>query len=191
MRVATRKTAMVGESGYDRLAGDRYYTQPWITRALLRVVRFRGKVWEPACGRGDMVDVLREAGYDTIASDIAGATLGCVGASELDFLTHGSPGDATFSIVTNPPYAHAEAFIRKSLELTQRSGGQVAMLLRNEYDSASRRRDLFERESFACKLVLTKRPQWIEEMDGKPRHNFAFYLWDWNHTGPATIRWLP
>ena len=125
-------------------------------------------------------------------SDIAGDALGCKNASMADFLDHDSPGDLTFSIVTNPPYISAEAFIAKALGLTKRAGGMVAMLLRNEYDCASSRRKLFEREEFAAKLVLTKRPRWIDaEHSASPRHNFAWYLWDWNHSGPARIEWLP
>jgi hypothetical protein len=44
-------------------------------------------------------------------------------AAETDFLKHGSPGDGLFSIITNPPYNCAEAFIRKALDLTDRASG--------------------------------------------------------------------
>jgi hypothetical protein len=189
-----KRSAMLGEAGFQRVEGDRYFTEPWVTRALLDRVRFRGLIWEPACGRGDMADVLVEKGYKVMCSDIAGASLGCVGAAEADFLTHGSPGDGTFSIVTNPPYNRAEAFIRKALDLTTRASGMVAMLLRNEYDCASSRRDLFERESFFGKFVLTKRPRWVDGLaqhSASPRHNFAWYVWDHHRAGPAVIRWLP
>jgi hypothetical protein len=188
------RSAMHGESGFARAEGDRYWTEPWVTRALLERVRFRGMGWEPACGRGDMADVLREAGYAVMVSDIAGDTLGCRNAGALDFLDATSPGDGSFSIITNPPYIHAEAFIRKALELTSRASGMVAMLLRNEYDCAAGRRRLFEHEPFAAKLVLTRRPRWVDEptqYKAAPRHNFAWYVWDWRHAGPARIGWLP
>ena len=63
-------TAMPGDSGFVRVSGDRYYTEPWITDTLMQRVRFRGPVWEPACGRGDMLNVIRRYDYETIASDI-------------------------------------------------------------------------------------------------------------------------
>jgi hypothetical protein len=193
--VATvRRSSMLGESGFTRAPGDTYFTEHWVTQALLSRVQFRGTVWEPACGRGDIAEVLIDNGYKVMISDIAGETLGCSGASEADFLTHSSPGDAMFSIVTNPPYTHAEQFILKALDLTERASGMVAMLLRNEYDCAASRRDLFERESFAAKLVLTKRPRWVEgngQQSASPRHNFAWMIWDWNHSGNARIEWLP
>lgn len=186
-----KRSTMLGEAGFERVEGDRYWTEPWVTQALLDVVRFRGLVWEPAAGRGDMADVIRDAGYQVMCSDIAGPTLGCKGAAEANFLTHTSPGDGTFSIVTNPPYIHAEAFIHKALELTARAGGMVAMLLRNEYDCAASRRDLFEQEPFACKLVLTKRPRWSDSNIASPRHNFCWMIWDYNHSGPPRIIYGP
>lgn len=187
-------SAMLGTPKYERREGDRYYTEPWVTRALLAKVRFRGLIWEPAAGRGDIADVLVDAGYKVMASDIEGDRLGCKGAAETDFLTCGSPGDGVFSLITNPPYDKAEEFLRKALDLTAHASGMVAMIFRHEYDCAGGRRDLFERESFSAKLVLTKRPRWLHEGEthvASPRHNFSWYIWDHHHSGPATMMWGP
>ncbi len=193
-RLPVLQSPMLGESGFERVEGDRYWTEAWVTGALLDAVKFRGTIWEPACGRGDMADVLTAAGYRVMISDIAGDSLGCRNAARADFLTHPSPGDALFSIVTNPPYTLAEEFIRHALGLTARASGMVAMLLRNEYDCAAGRRYLFEREAFAAKLVLTRRPRWVADLDqhsASPRHNFAWFVWDHHHSGPARVGWLP
>lgn len=183
---------------YERQADDLYPTPAWVTEVLCAAVRLRGPVWEPAAGRGDMVNVLREAGYDVRASDISGDRLGCDGCVEQDFLSMSvqalSPGKygEPFSIVSNPPYAHAEAFIRRALELTEPTRGMVVMLLRNEFDCAIKRRDLWARPSFREKIVLTRRPMWFEGPKvNHPRHNFSFAVWDHAHQGPPTIRWLP
>lgn len=189
-----KNSPMLGESGFERVEGDRYWTEAWVTQALLDRVKFRGLVWEPACGRGDMADVLTAAGYMVKVSDIAGAALGCKSAEQFDFLEHNELGDRLLSIVTNPPYTLAEAFIWKALALTEPWDGMVAMLLRNEYDCAAGRRPLFERESFAAKLVLTRRPRWKDAKDqhsASPRHNFSWFLWDHTHSGAAGIEWLP
>jgi hypothetical protein len=186
--------AMLGNGAFERVSGDRYYTEAWVTEALLDRVRFRGTIWEPACGRGDMVEVLRRYGYRVVASDIAGAELGCGGARAADFLTTPPLCTGEFSIVTNPPYTLAEQFIRAALRLTRAGGGMVAMIMRNEYDCAASRRDLFERRAFTTKLVLTRRPKWVDALaphSASPRHNFAIYLWDHRHRGPARIAWLP
>ena len=57
----TKHSTMLGEAGFQRIEGDRYFTEPWVTRALLSRVKFYDPIWEPACGRGDMADVLTEA----------------------------------------------------------------------------------------------------------------------------------
>jgi len=188
---------MLGTSGYARQPLDFYATEPWVTKALLDAVKFRGMIWEPACGRGDIVRVLEATGYKVIATDIVGDDLGCQAAGRADFLAphiiRGMPPLA-LSIVTNPPYEFAEAFLRRALKLTESHYGQVAMLFRNEYDCAAGRRDLFERPSFAAKLVLTRRPRWLDanaQHSASPRHAFAWYVWDHLHAGPATISWIP
>lgn len=188
-----RRSAMHGESGYERRPGDTYNTESWVTEALLDAIPFRMPVWEPAAGRGDMVAVLRQRfGFaDVIVSEIEGDRLGCVGAAELDFLI--SRNSAT-SIVTNPPYVAARRFIDHALALTRERAGMVAMLLRNEYDCAASRRDLFEEAPFAAKLVLTRRPRWLDDKgqhSASPRHNFAWFLWDHHHEGPPILRYLP
>jgi hypothetical protein len=179
--------AMIGHSGYERTAYDAYWTPRWCTEWLCEAVRFRGLIWEPAVGRGDIADVLTDRGYKVMISDIHDHGPNPVIA---DFLKADAPFDGLLSIITNPPYAEAGQFARKALELTQRSGGMVAMLLRNEFDCAKSRCDLFDREPFSKKLVLTKRPTWSDERKASPRHNFAWFIWDWHHVGPATIRYL-
>ena len=93
------------------------------------------------------------------------------------------------SIVTNPPYDQAEVFIRRALELTKPARGMIAMLLRNEYDCAMSRVDLFRKAPFALKLVLTKRPRWFKNDIASPRHNFAWFVWDWRQVGLPVIRY--
>lgn len=188
--------SMLGNGAFERVEYDRYWTEHWVTKALLDRIQFRGWIWEPACGRGDMVKVLIQAGYTVIMTDIAGADLGCQGAIKHNFLSDGAllnpPNE--FSIITNPPYVLAEKFIREALRLTKPDGGMVAMLMRNEYDCAATRRYLFEQPAFRAKLVLTRRPKWIDALaqhSASPRHNFAFYVWDHRHSGPAEIAWIP
>jgi hypothetical protein len=51
------------ETGYARVEPDLYPTPPWVVAALAEHVDLRGlTVWEPACGDGRMVEVLRQQG---------------------------------------------------------------------------------------------------------------------------------
>lgn len=184
-----RRSAIVGESGYARKAFDGYMTQRWCLRALLRVVHPRGLIWEPAAGTGNLVEEMLDYGYDVFASDIHDHG---PGYAAIDFLAASrtpAAGHDRTAIVTNPPYDNAEKFVRKALAMTKERGGSVSMLLRNEWDCAGSRLDLFRRSEFAAKVVLTRRPRWDDDNKASPRHNYAWFCWSWANTEPATILW--
>jgi len=164
------------ETYYERRAWDHYETEPWVTEVLLRHESF-ARVWEPAAGKGAIVNVFKMNNIDIIGTDIFDYGFGFpVG----DFLLTWQNDER--DIVTNPPFAEdlADRFIEHSLLLTKNFGGRVCMLLRNEFDCASSRKKIFGQKPFACKIVLTKRPRWIAGTFGSPRHNYAWYIWDWS-----------
>jgi hypothetical protein len=174
-------------SGYERKPRDLYETPPEATEWLIpHLPQIGGTVWEPACATGKMLDVLGQH-YDAFGTDIDAGQ---------DFLKFKEAAPQIGAIITNPPFGrHAEKFIRHALELMRERRGVVAMLTRVDYDSAAGRRDLFDREPFAKKVVLTKRIVWFVEADGKPKaspsENHCWMIWDWRHSGPATLAYAP
>lgn len=206
--IADRKSASHGEAGYPRRAYEFYPTEPWVTEALCRDVEFETDqlVWEPACGDGRMAKVLHKWSAAVVASDIVDHGYGDRGHDFLDPATltwlRSVRNTPIGAIVTNPPFGSlAVRFIQRALQLTRETRGKVAMLQRHDFDAAATRRPLFE-APFAAKLILHKRPLWIDDVPddatvkagGKPaspRFPFAWYLWDWRHSGPPVIRFLP
>lgn len=194
-RKVGRKSASHGEAGYERRPHEAYFTEPWVTRALLQAVDLRNPrmeipniVWEPACGDGRMARELKVAGYAVYATDIADWGYG---ESGIDFLHH--PRHVVCAaIVTNPPFGDdAHRFIQRALDLTKAERGKVAMLQRHEFDAPATNHPLFA-WPFAAKLILHKRPRWSDEPEtASPRFPYAWYLWDWAHEGPAVLRYLP
>lgn len=88
--------------------------------------------WEPAAGRGHLADVLEDympPGCGVDRTDIEPAP----GVSQHDFLAADPPPwaheVAPGLVLTNPPYRHADAFVRRALELVHPAGA-VVMLLR-------------------------------------------------------------
>jgi hypothetical protein len=155
-------------------------------------------VWEPACGLGHLSKRLVELGTEkVISTDLIDRGFGSGG---IDFLACPTApgallnyGNKRFAIITNPPYGDlAEQFIRQALKLTKERGGLVAMFLRNEYDCAKERMDLFNEHPFAMKIIVTKRPRWIAGSKGSPRHTYAWYVWDWSKPpeSAASIRYI-
>lgn len=163
-------------SGYARKANECYETPAWVTQALIPHIPERVmKVWEPACGSGKIMAAL--AGifqvYGTDAED------------GIDFLRQTECSHD--AIITNPPYNLAKEFIAHAIGLT-RPRGFVAMLLRTDFDHAKTRAQLFGAgQAFSKKLVLTKRIRWIEGSTGSPSFNHAWFIWDWQHSGPPHL----
>lgn len=199
---ARKDPAMSGQLVYERREGDLYPTPPENLDCLMSYLNFEElAVWEPACGEGHLSKRMLDFGMPVVSSDIYHRGYGSGG---FDFLgLRCLPRAVTdvsedmnrrSAIITNPPYFDdmPEQFIRHALKLTHVRGGLVAMFLRNEYDMASTGRvDLFEgHPAYAMKICVTKRPRWIEGTKGSPRHNYAWYVWDWKHGGRATVHYI-
>jgi len=170
-------------SGYVRKDDDLYETPSWVTAVLVgEGLREPYAVWEPAAGGGKIARVLRMLlSAPVIETDIATGT---------DFLTT-SPPFGCDCIITNPPYRRAQDFIERGVPLMEPVGGQIALLLRTDFDHAKTRRHLFECPQFAKKLVLTRRIRWFENTTGSPSFNHAWFLWDWKHSGPPILTYGP
>mgnify|MGYP000400944281 CR=1 FL=1 len=137
------------------------------------------KVWEPACGEGHLSKPMIELGCDVLSTDLYHRDYG---AGSIDFLKVMSLPEGINAIITNPPFVEeAELFLRKAAEFMKPVDGFVALFLRNEYDCATKRNELFgDNEYYAGKIVVQKRPRWIEGSKGSPRHNYAWYIWDFS-----------
>lgn len=132
---------------------DFYPTPPDVTKALLDFLQLKpSTIWEPACGDGAMANVLASAGHNVIATDLR---VTGYGEGEVDYLTAAArPCDA---IITNPPFAVSEEFIRKALQ----EAPLVAMVLKSQYWHAKKRVELFTQHPPAWVLPLTWRPDFL------------------------------
>jgi len=168
-------------SGYERKADEQYETVAWVVAALLLHLPPVTCAWDP-CDRGSgrLVATLARLGIEAIGTDT-------------DFLTIGKPPAGVTHLITNPPYGEnrrgelAMRFIEHALELGVPS---VAMLLRNDFDSAVGRQHLFRNNPmFAGKVVLLSRIKWFVG-PSSPSDNHAWALFDRKHVGPPTIRYV-
>jgi len=189
----------MGPSGHERIEGDFYETEEKWTQGLVpfianHMLTLDEVVWECAAGAGAILTVLERNAFDVIGTDLEDRGHPEI-KSGVNFLEQTElpemDGVKANIIITNPPYSKAEEFIRHALLLTKPSKGSVMMFLRNEYDMAKTRRDLFEKAPFAQKIVHPPgRPRWIKGTKGSPRHCYAWYIWDWRHSGPAIITYV-
>jgi hypothetical protein len=167
---------------------DLYETPEVAVHALLRVEAIPLVVWEPACGPGAIVRVLRSRGHQVIATDLI--DYGCHDSkSGWDFLFEQSAPEGCECILTNPPFKNAEAFVAKALHLVPK----VVMLLRLAFMESERRRPILDNGTLARVFVFRKRLPMMHRHDWEgPKANsgmaFAWFVWDRNHSGPTELR---
>ncbi len=188
------KATQAGQHTYAERGVDCYETPPQAVNALLKVEALPAPVWEPACGPGSIVRVLRAAGHPVFYSDLydyGHSVSDPYSYGKIDFLKfdveawRGSIG----CVVTNPPYQLAQKFVEKALELKVR---KVIMLLRLAFLESERRRGVLEHSGlarihvFRNRLPMMHRRGW----DGPKASSaipFAWFVWERGHTGSTTI----
>jgi hypothetical protein len=164
--------------------GDFYDTPVVAVHALLKVEKLPYRIWEPACGTGNIAGVLINAGHAVYASDLNDRGYG---VPRIDFLLPGPPTDCD-AIVTNPPFALAEEFVAIALERAP----LVIMLLRLAFLESDRRTGILEGRGLARVHVFRKRLPMMHRSgwEGRKANSgmaFAWFVWDHSHVGPTTI----
>jgi hypothetical protein len=177
------------QASYAERGVDLYETPECAVEALLRVEKLPRLIWEPACGPGKIVNVLRRHGHLVMATDLVDYGFDGFAAGGHDFLQAQSPFSG--AIVTNPPFMHAEKFVAKALELAPK----VVMLLRLAFLESERRRPILDNGTlarvhvFRKRLPMMHRAGW-EGKKGNSAMAFAWFVWDREHSGPTELRRL-
>lgn len=185
----------IGFNTAERPKGDFYATPKIAITKLLDYEKFGKVIWEPACGKGDISEVLKQYKYDVISTDLYDWGYGTSGIdfpnTTIKFNVNG--------IITNPPFNVPKNisynFAIKSLEITKPSEGKVALLQRVTFLEGKKRQSLFKDYPFSKCLIFSSRLPRMHRYDytGKPGGSmlaFAWFVWDWKHDGPPSIDWI-
>ncbi|CAH1665673.1 MULTISPECIES: hypothetical protein [unclassified Chelatococcus] len=176
--------------------GDDFYATPREAVEALLAIESKwlpqGTIWEPACGDGAIVNVLRAKGHTVVATDLVDR--GCPDSvGGLDFVRDGRyPGQGvTQAIVTNPPFKLAREFVERALH----ECGYVAMLLRLAFLEGTARRPWFEMRPLARVHVASRRLPMMHRhgWDGPKASSavcHAWFIWDRRHEGRPVIQWF-
>jgi hypothetical protein len=170
---------------------DCYETPACAVEALLRAEQLPLRIWEPACGRGRIVDVLRAHGHEVVATDLIdyGLPFTPPGYYGRNFLRETSLPAGTGAILTNPPFMIVEKFVAHALELAP---PMVVMLLRLAFLESERRCSILENAGLARLHVFRKRLPMLHR-DGwtgrKANSGMAFMwgIWVRGYTGLPTV----
>ena len=158
---------------------DLYETPAVAVEALLRVLPLpAGAIWEPACGRGAIANVLRAHGHRVVCTDLVDYGADPASTYGVDFpkTTEVPPG--VTSILTNPPYSIANEFVAHALELCP----NVVMLLRLAFLESERRSPILDDAglrrvlAFRKRLPMMHRDGW-EGRKASSGMAFAWFVW--------------
>jgi len=168
-----------GGDGYDFFA-----TPAWcVDRIEEAIGPIAGAVLEPSCGDGAIVRAMasRRGSREWTTVDVRPEAEADITA---DFTWMGCPelGSRRFDwAIGNPPYSHAEAFVRAALARCD----VVVMLLRLNWLASEGRAD-FLREHTPSVYVLPNRPSFTGE--GTDATDYAWMAWGLD--GPPAVRIL-
>lgn len=179
-----RRAQSINGTSKGRPAEDFYPTPPEATEALLRVERFPGVIWEPACGDGAICKVLEQAGYTVIATDLIDRGYGEGGR---DFFAESRTVN---HVITNPPYKYAEQFVRHALA---QSDGKVAMLLKLQFLEGQKRKKFFAEHPPKSVYVFSNRLKMYRDGEDTGKTSmlaFAWFVWEKGNLVEPNIRWL-
>lgn len=168
------------------LGGPDFYPTPrWATFALIDNERFRGNIWECACGDGAMSEVLAETGNPVNSTDLYDRGYGQCG---LDFL---HVRQRHQNIITNPPFHSAEGFVVSALECAE---VKFALLLRLAFlEGAHRANTIFYRHPPSRVWVFSERITFYPKgakIAGSGTTAYAWFVWDKDHAGSTELAWF-
>ena len=163
---------------------DFFPTPAWATYALIDNERFRGDVWESACGNGAMSEVLTKTDQTIVSTDLYDRGYG---ESGVDFLR---PSRRAQNIVTNPPYNAAEGFVRSGLHMAEQ---KFALLLRLAFlEGAGRQRTIFTDAPPSRVWVFSERITFYPDgavQKGSGTTAYAWFVWDKDASG-TELKWF-
>ena len=170
-----------------REINDFYPTPGFAVEELLKREEFYGSVFEPACGRGDITEVLKLNGLTVYSADLINRGYGDTGK---DFLKYGG---ANFgNIITNPPFKFGLEFILKAKQVANH---KIAMFLKTVFLESQARYDMFNDKVFPLKTLyqFSKRISLYKngiKMKNGGMASYAWYVWDKSYSGKPTIEWI-
>lgn len=183
-------------SGHTRDPLDFYCEPESCVHTLFNVVQFKGTIYDPCCGTGNIIKVARNRGLQAYGSDIVdrGFDFPAVNFFDIETLDY----YLARNVVVNPPFREAVRVVEHALRLV-RSGGLVAALGQSKFLWSQGRVELFDR----CEriIILSTRPsmpkgeallEYGEDIRGGGSIDYAWCIWRAGVVGPTDckIEWM-
>ena len=185
-------------SDVEREINDFYATPEAATKPLIEYLKTnypdfsKRLIWEPACGKGHISEVLKQNGYFVASTDLIDRGYGYCGP-EYDFLKVDKSTNA--HIVTNPPYKYAQEFVEKAMDIME-DGALCCMLMKLTFLEGNKRYDMFKKYPPKHLLVFSNRINCAlgGDFEKTPAIGgavaYGWYIWEKGYTGKTMIEWI-
>lgn len=198
---------IIGASNHckdEREAVDFYSTDPDCVKDLLKVEQFGKTVLEPCCGNGNIAEVLKEACYEVIATDLYDHGYGEIGVDCFSYT------NIETDIISNPPYSLTTEFITHMLN-ELKPGHKMALFLKLQVlEGQARYRQIFQQKKLRAVYIYVNRVacyknderyqknedgSYILDKAGNKKKIgsaacYAWYIFDADYCGDPTIKWI-
>jgi len=185
---------IVGDnSNLGRKELDFYPTPNYVVKALIDNEHFNGHIWECACGKGNISNVLKTNGYSVYSSDLFNYEFG---KTNIDFLSENLFDKIPFisinNIITNPPFNLSLEFILQAKKIAK---CKIAMFLKTSFLEGVKRYEMFQDKEFPLKCIyqFVKRVS-FGKSEGTYKNGgmiaFAWFIWDKDYSGKPYINWI-
>lgn len=194
---AVRCNGASNHSNVIREEDDFYATPPVATQALVDYLKVNypelndSFIWEPACGKGHISEVLKNAGYKVLSTDLVSRGYG---VHDFDFLATDNT-KTNCHIITNPPYKYAQDFVEKAMDIME-DGKLCCMLLKLTFLEGKKRYEMFKKYPPEQILVFSTRINCAHGGDFEKTSEFGgavaygWYIWRKGNTNQPKIDWI-
>jgi len=178
-----------GNPSRGRVDNDFYATPEVATEALMKVEKFNGNIFEPACGDGKMSEVLKKYN-EVISSNLFDRGYGATG---VNFLI--ATNVKYDNLVTNPPFNLFQEFAEKAI---REAKYKVALFGKLQALEGQKRATFLETSPLKYVYVFKKRINPLRngsatDENGKKWAStmaFAWFVWEIGYTGSPIIKWI-
>ena len=156
---------------------------------LLKYETFTNRIWEPACGEGNLSEVLKLHGHEVYSTDLIDRGY----ADEtMDFLQSSKKWDG--DIVTNPPFKHTTEFALKGLEALE-MGRKLALFLKINYLSGQARyKEIYSKfPPYRVYVFSGRRACSKNNAPEGFKHggmDYCWMIWEKGMIGPTELKWI-
>lgn len=172
-----------------REENDFYATNPEALKKLLKYESFNQNIWEPACGEGNLSEVLKEHGYNVYSTDLIDRGYQ---DEQIDFLKSNNKwlGD----IITNPPFKFANEFIIKSLASVHNCNKVCMFMKLTSLSGKKRFKEIYSKYPPTKIYVFSGR--YTCSKNNNPNlfkggaMDYCWMIWEKGKVGPTYLKWI-